>query len=115
MQCKWKLVFDNNNLFDVKSKSQYQRSLNHKFEKYLKNKINHYEKQGVKFSHTSEMNITYTAILEHMTYRHYLDNPMPQVERLINKNLYRKYDLIKSLDGIDELLHMGPLETGEIN
>ena len=85
MQCKWKLVFDNNILIDVKSKSQDRWSLNHSFEKYLKKKINHYEKQGVKFSHLLEMKITFTTFLENMTNRHYLDNPMPMVERLIKK------------------------------
>ena len=48
-----------------------------------------------------------------MTYRHYLENPMPMVERLVNRNLYKKYDLLKSLDCIDLLLHMGRHETGE--
>ena len=67
LQCKWKLVFDNNILLDVKSKSQYRRSLSHSFEKYLKNIINHYEKRGLKFSRISELNITFTALLEDMT------------------------------------------------
>ena len=59
------------------------------------------------------MNITFTTCLRDMTYRHYLANPMPMVEKLINRNLYKKYNLIKSLDGIALLLHMGPHETGE--
>ena len=37
------------------------------------------------------------------------------VERLNNKNLYKKHHLIKTLDDIDLLLHMGPHETGETN
>ena len=52
MQCKWKLVFGIDISIDVKSKRMYRISvLRHIFEKDLKNKINHYEKQGVKFSH----------------------------------------------------------------
>ena len=95
--------------------SMYQRSVGHNFEKYLKNKFDHYEKQGVEFSHLSETDITFTTCLRDMIYRHYLENPMPMVERLINRNLYGKYNLIKNLDGIDLLLHMGPHETGEID
>ena len=115
MQCKWKLVHDNDIPIDVNSKSQYRRSLSHSFEKHLKNKINHYEKRGLKISHISEMNFTFTTYLRNMTHRHYLENPMPMVERLINRNLYKKYDLMKSLDGIDSLLQKRPHETGEAN
>ena len=35
---------------------------------------------------------------------------MPMVERLIDKKLYKNYDLIKTLGGIDRTLHMGKLE-----
>ena len=80
MQCKWKLVFDNDISIDVISKRMYRRSvLGHNFEKYLKNKINHYKRQGVEFSHISEMNITFTTRLNHLTYCHYLENPMPML------------------------------------
>ena len=42
------------------------------------------------------MSIIFTTSLRRMTYRHYLANPMPMVERLINRNLFKKYDLIKN-------------------
>ena len=97
MQSKWKLVFDNDISIDIKFKRMYRRSVvGHNFEKYLRNRINHYEKQGVEISHISEMTITFTTYLWNITYRHYLENLMPMVERLINRNLYRKYNLIKS-------------------
>ena len=38
---------------------------------------------------------------------------MPMVERLINRKLYRNYELIKTLDDIDLTLHMGPYDTGK--
>ena len=50
-----------------------------------------------------------------MTYKHYIEQPMPLVERLINRKLYTNYDLIKILDDIDLTLHMGPHETGKEN
>ena len=59
------------------------------------------------------MNITFTTRLDHMTYCHFLENPIPMVERLNNRNLYKKYNLIKTLDDIDLLLHMVPCEPGK--
>ena len=38
---------------------------------------------------------------------------MPKVERLINRKLYKHYDLIKTLDNIDLTLHMGAHENGK--
>ena len=58
-----------------------------------------------------EMNITFITRLDHMTYKRYLEQPMPMVERLINRKLYKNYDLIKTLVDIDLTLHMGPYET----
>ena len=114
MQCKRKLMFDNDISIDVKSKRMYRRSvLGHNFEKCLKKKNNQYEKQGVEFSHISEMNITFTTYLWNLTYRHNSESPMPMVERIFSRNFYKEHNLIKSLDGIDLLLHMGPHETGE--
>ena len=89
-------MFDKDISIDVKSKVMYIISvLSHNVEKYLKNKINHYKRQGLEFSHThiSEMNITFTTRLDHMTYKHYLEQPMPMVERLINRKLYKKMTL----------------------
>ena len=110
--CKWKLVFDNDMSIDVKSKVMYRISvLSHNLEKYLKNKIIHYKRQGLEFSHISEMIITFMTRLDHMTHKHYTEQPMPMVERLIYKNLYKKYELIRTLDDIDLLLHTEPNET----
>ena len=46
-----------------------------------------------------------------MTYKHYIEQPMPMVEKFYNKNLYKNYELIKTLDDIDLTLHMGPYES----
>ena len=48
-----------------------------------------------------------------MTYKHYIEQPMPMVKILIIRRLYRNYELIKTLDDIDLLLHMVPHETGK--
>ena len=114
--CSWNLLFDNDISIDVKSRVMYTfRVLHQNFEKNLKNKINRCEKEGLKFSHVSEMNITFKTRLDHMTYRHFLEQPIPMVERLIKKKSYKNYELIKTLDDIDRTLHMGPYETGNEN
>ena len=38
---------------------------------------------------------------------------MPMVEMLINRKLYRNFNIIKSLDDIGLTLHMGAHETGK--
>ena len=59
------------------------------------------------------MNITFKTRLDHMTYKHYFEQLMPMVERLINKRLFKNYELIKTLNDIDLTLHMGAYETGK--
>ena len=111
---KGKLLFDNDISIDVKSMVKYRVSvLSHNLEKYLKHKIIYYKRQGTELSHISEKNITFITSLDHMTYKQYLAQPMPMVEGLNNKNLYKKYNLVKTLDDIDLTLHMGPYETGK--
>ena len=107
-------MFSNDTSIDVKSKVVYRLSvLRADLGKYLKDKINFYRRRGLEFSHISEMNITFVTSLTHMTYKHYVEQPMPMVENLINKKLYKNYDLIKTLDGIGRTLHVGDHETGK--
>ena len=83
-------MFDNDFSIDVKCKVMYRISvLNHILEKYLRNKINLYKRQGLQFSHISEMNNNFKTRLHHMTYKHYIEQSMPMVERLINRKMYR--------------------------
>ena len=72
------LLFGNDIPIDVKSKVMYRISiLNHNLVKYLGNKTNHCKRQGLEFSHKSEMNINFETRLDHMTYKHYIEEPMP--------------------------------------
>ena len=85
-------MIDNDFSIDVKSKVMYKISvLSHNLEKYLKNKINHYKRQRLEFSHLSELKNTFTTRLDHMTNKYYIEQPMPIVERLINRKLYKYY------------------------
>ena len=112
--CKWKIVFYIDISMGAKSKVLYRISvLRENLEKYLKIKIILYKRRGLEFSHITEMNITFVTSLNHMTYKLYIEQTMPMVERLINKKLYKIYDFMKTLDGIDRTLHMGYHETGK--
>ena len=71
---KWKLIFS-----DTFAKNKY------------------YQKRGHKFSHISEMNITFITVLRNMTYEHYLIQPKPMVEWILNKKLAKNSELIKTL------------------
>ena len=108
IECNCKLVFDNDVSSKVKSKNTMFNtetpSLN--FEKCLKGRIIQYKKKKL------EMNITFITNYDQIAYKNYLEHPMPLVERLINEKLYKKYGLLKILDGIDATLHMTWHETG---
>ena len=111
--CKWSLVFDNDISIDVTSKVINRISvLRHNLEKYLKVRINYYRRQGFEISHISEMNITFIPSLGFKTFKHYMQQPMPMVERIVNRRFYKNNELIKTLDDIDLTLHMGAYEKG---
>ena len=42
------------------------------------------------------MNITFTRSLDFMTYKHYIEQPMPMVERILNRSLYRNNEFKKN-------------------
>ena len=56
------------------------------------------------------MNTTFISNLDFMRYKHYIEQPMPMVERLLNGTLYKNNELMKTLDAIELTLHMGPYE-----
>ena len=58
--------------------------------KNILKKINYPRRQGLEFSHISEMNITLIASLNLMTYKHYIDQPIPTIERLFNIKFCKK-------------------------
>ena len=61
------------------------------------------------------MKIAFMTSLDFMTYKHYIEQHMPMVERIITRKLYKKNDPKKTLDDIDLTLHMGPYEKGREN
>ena len=60
-------------------------------------KKNYFERYEGKFSHISEMNITFISHLRNMTYEHYLQQPKSMLEWKLNVLLAKNPQLIKSL------------------
>ena len=58
------------------------------------------------------MNITFITSLDFMTYKHYMEQPMPMVERIVNGGSYKSNEFLKTLDDLDLTLHMGAYEKG---
>ena len=84
--CKWKLQFVDTIIY-VKSKRMYTNGLHCGLRKYLLRKIDYFRRQGLRFSHILERNITFISSLNLMTYEHYINQPLQTVERILNKKL----------------------------
>ena len=69
----------------------------------------------MEFSYMAEMNTTSITSLDFNTCKHYIEQPVPMVERLVNRKSYKNYELIKTLDDIDLTQHMGAYEKGKEN
>ena len=88
IKCKGKLVFNNDISIDVKSNVMYRISVFRiNLEKYLKDKINYHRIRGLEVSYIVGMNNTFTTSLDFMIYQHYIEQPMPMVEILLNRKL----------------------------
>ena len=94
--CKWKLQFTNT-IIHVKYEKLYNIHHGWELRRYLITNIECYSRRGFKFSQISEMNITFKTHLTNMTYEHYLKQPKAMIEWLINKELARNPELIKTL------------------
>ena len=80
--CKWKLQFSDT-IFNVKFDRLYnikRRYSSWNLRTNLIWKIEYFERTGHKFSHISEMNITFITDLRDMTYDHYLKIPKSMLE-----------------------------------
>ena len=60
--------------------------------------------QGYKFSHISEINITFISDLRVMTYEHCHTQPKQMIEWVLNKKLRKNPELIKTLRKISHPL-----------
>ena len=100
--CKWKLHFSDT-IVSVKSNTCYSISDGFYSRNFLLSKINIFERYGHKFSHISEMNITFVSDLRNMTYEHYLNQPKSMLEWKLNAILAKNPELIKILGNSSHL------------
>ena len=92
--CAWKLEFVGA-VFIIKSDGIN----NWRVTNYLIKK-EYYRKRGYRFSHISEMNIPFVTNLGHLTYKHYLEQPMSMVERLLKEEISQNPELRKKLTNL---------------
>ena len=84
-------MFNNNISIDAKSKVIYRISvLCYSHVKNLKNKINYYRRQSLEFSRISEMKISFITSLDFLTYKHFMEQRIRMIERILNRKLYKK-------------------------
>ena len=88
----------------VKSEKLCKLHRGWKLEKYLITKIDSFSRPGYKISNISQIKITFITYLRNMTYEHYLKQPMHMIEWVLNKNLYKNPELIKTLRNISQPL-----------
>ena len=98
--CKWKLHLSDITI-NIKSDRLYNiihvyKNLNLRTK--LISKIEHFESNGHKFSHISEMNIVFISELWDMTYAHYIMTLKSMLEWTIIKKLANNPNLIKAFD-----------------
>ena len=94
--CKWKIHFSDT-IGSVKSNTWYSISHGSYLRNFVLSKIKDYEKRGHKFSHISEMTITFISDFRKMTYEHYLNQPKSRLEWKLNAIVARNPELIKTL------------------
>ena len=93
---QWKLHFSDN-IVSVKSNKWCNISDSFFLRNFLLSKIKYFERYGHKFSHISEMNITFISDLRNMTYEHYLNQPKSMLEWKLNAILAKNPELRKML------------------
>ena len=92
--CKWKLHFSDT-IVSVKSNTWYSVSAGYCLRKFFLTKIKYFERYGLKFSHISEMKITFISDLRNMLYRHYLNQPKSMLKWKLNALLAKNPKLIE--------------------
>ena len=102
--CKWTLHFSDT-ITSVKSYPWRNISSGFYLRNFLVSKIKYFESYGSKFSHISEMNITFITDLRNMTYEYYLTQPKLMLEWKLNAFLYKNPRLVTLFhDGLHPLI-----------
>ena len=92
--CKWSLNFSDT-IISVKSDTWFSISAGFHLRNFILSKIKYFERHGCKFSHISELDITFISDLGNMTYEHYLNQQNSMLEWKLNSILAKNPELIK--------------------
>ena len=92
--CKWNLHFPDT-IVSFKSNTWHSVSAGYYLRKFFLSLIKYFERYGRKFSHISEMNITFISKLRNMTYEHYLNQPKSMLDWKLNAVLAENPKLIE--------------------
>ena len=101
--CKWTLHISDT-VVSVKSNTWYSFSPGYYLGNFLLSKTKYFGGYGRKFSHISEMNITFISDPRNTTYEHYLNQPKSMLEWKLNAILAKNPELIKILGNGSHLL-----------
>ena len=81
-------------IVNIKSKIWYSVSGGYYSTDFVSSKVKYFVRQGLIFSHTSEMNITFISDLRKMTNEHYLQQSEKMLEWKLNAILAKNPELI---------------------
>ena len=95
--CKCKLLF-NDLTFNFKFTRMYNFNRYYSLRPYFITKIEYFMRQGHKFSHISEMNITFITMFNKMTFKSYLEQPEPMPEWKLIEKLAKNPLLMSEID-----------------
>ena len=98
VKCDSNLIFNNDLLKLILIETDFYHTNVYKLRSYLLNKIDNFIEKGCIFSHIDELNITTINDKMYMTYKYYIQNPMPAVELKLIMILAKNPHLIKSLN-----------------
>ena len=93
IKCKRKLHFSDT-IVNVESNTWCSVSCGYFLRDFVLSKIKYFERQGHKFSHIPEMNITFITDLRNLTNEHYLNQPKCMFEWKLNATLAENPELI---------------------
>ena len=96
IDCEFGIQIDNNYTANIETKYHYNMDYIN-IKNYLFY-IDSCESGGYKFNNIIHMNINTISYKCNMSYRHYINQPMPAVERRINMIIAKNPQLINSLD-----------------
>ena len=95
--CECKLIFNDLTL-NFKFKKMYNVNRYYSLRPYLITKIEYFTRQGYKFSHISEMKITFITNFKNMTFKYFLSQLKSMLEWKLIEKLAKNPMLMSEVD-----------------